>query len=395
MIRELGKSRWLSVDDGRCRIDMANQSKKVPSHAAAKREKRKRYSKKVRVTTIVGVSMMGLMAALCIGVGAFVWNMLDKVNYTPDNGWSMLESIPPDENAASGELQNYEEDYQKAQTLADIPLRTNEGPITNYLLLGYDGNSNRGVRSDTNIILSINDQKKTIKLISLLRDTYVSLPGRDANKDGKDDWGKLNAAYAYGRHDMQFRMIRDNFRLEITQYVGVNFTSLPIVIDAIGGLDIELTKAEMNLIPAAGVKALPGDSNWKPMSGSAGVYHLDGFQALQYARIRYIDTDFKRTARQRHVVTLMIEKAKTMGVLELMGVATKALECVDTNMTPDELLGLASNALKYKDYTIINDYYLPQPDDYVSKTYKGIGDVLEFKNQKASVEALHHYIYDE
>lgn len=64
-------------------------------------------------------------------------------------------------------------------------------------------------------------------------------------------------------------------------------------------------------------------------------------------------------------------------------------------MTQDELLGFASNALKYKDYTIINDYYVPQDGDYVGKTYKGPGAVLEFKNQKASVEALHHYIYDE
>ena len=75
----------------------------------------------------------------------------------------------------------------------------------------------------------------------------------------------------------------------------------------------------------------------------------------------------------------------------------KILELINSRPidTQDELLGFASNALKYKDYTIINDYYVPQDGDYVGKTYKGPGAVLEFKNQKASVEALHHYIYDE
>lgn len=239
---------------------MDKKTRRAPSHAAAKAKpkakskprsrKNSRYSRRVRIVTVAGVCVMGLIAVLCIGVGGFVWNLLSKPQYIPDGG-SLVESIPPDgDEGLNGELQNFEEDYKNAQTLAQIPLRKNGSGITNYLLLGYDGNSNRGVRSDTNIILSVNDRKKTIKLISLLRDTYVSLPGRDSNKDGKDDWGKLNAAYAYGGHDMQFRMIRDNFRLEITQYVGVNFKSLPIVIDAMGGLDIELTKAEMN--PGAG-----------------------------------------------------------------------------------------------------------------------------------------------
>lgn len=145
----------------------------------------------MRIVTVAGVCVMGLIAVLCIGVGGFVWNLLSKPQYIPDGG-SLVESIPPDgDEGLNGELQNFEEDYKNAQTLAQIPLRKNGSGITNYLLLGYDGNSNRGVRSDTNIILSVNDRKKTIKLISLLRDTYVSLPGRDSNKDGKDDWGKL------------------------------------------------------------------------------------------------------------------------------------------------------------------------------------------------------------
>ena len=372
---------------------MDNKKKKAPVHAAAKQKKRKRYSKKVRITTIAGVSVMGIIAVLCIGVGALVWNMLSGVGFVPGD-----TSIDPDfslEEESGDEDPNLDAAYQNAKALSELPVRKNTKYIKNYLLLGYDGTKNKGVRSDTNIILSVNDKKKTIKLISLLRDTYVSLPGRDANKDGKDDWGKLNSAYAYGGHTMQSAMIRDNFRLEIDQYIGVNFTSMPIVVDAMGGLDIELTKAEMGQIPANGVKAVPGDPGWKPMTGNAGVHHLDGFQTLQYARIRHTDSDFQRTARQRNVVTLMMQKAKTMNVGQILDVAKKALSCVDTNMSPDELLGFAGNALKYMDYTIINDYYLPQPGDYLNKSYKGPGAVLEFKDQKKSVAALHHYIYDD
>lgn len=253
---------------------MDNKKKKTPVHAAAKQKKRKRYSKKVRITTIAGVSVMGIIAILCIGVGALVWNMLSGVEFVPGD-----TSIDPDfslEEESGDEDPNLDAAYQNAKALSELPVRKNTKYIKNYLLLGYDGTKNTGVRSDTNIILSVNDKKKTIKLISLLRDTYVSLPGRDANKDGKDDWGKLNSAYAYGGHTMQSAMIRENFRLEIDQYIGVNFTSLPIVVDAMGGLDIELTKTEMGQIPKAGLKKVPGDIGWQPMTGSAGVHHLDG-----------------------------------------------------------------------------------------------------------------------
>ncbi len=372
---------------------MDNKKKKAPVHAASKQKKRKRYSKKVRITTIVGVCVMGVLAVLCIGVGALVSNLLSGVGFQPGD-----TSIDPDfslEEESGDEEPNWESAYQNAKALAELPLRKNTKHIKNYLLLGYDGMKNTGVRSDTNIILSVNDKKKTIKLISLLRDTYVSLPGRDSNGDGKDDWGKLNSAYAYGGHTMQAAMIRDNFRLEIDQYIGVNFTSLPIVVDAMGGLDIELTQREMSQIPKAGLKKVPGDAGWAPMTGSAGVHHLDGFQTLQYARIRHTDSDFQRTARQRNVITLMMGKAKTMNVGQILDVAKKALSCVDTNMSPDELLGFAGNAMSYLNYTIESDYYLPQQGDYLNKSYKGPGAVLEFKDQKKSVEALHHYIYDE
>ncbi len=371
---------------------MKNKDNRTPAHAAGKRNK----SKKRIVTSIIS-GVMGLIAVLCIGGGVLIWTIMGKINFVdPDESWPEISFDPTDGDESTDLPVESVDDsvYENAKSVADIPVRGNEKGITNILLLGIDGKTYKS-RSDTNMILSINDNTKTIKLISLLRDTYVSYPGRDKDGDGKDDWGKLNAAYAYGGHKLQSAMLEQNFRLKIDQYIGVNFEAFPKVVDAMGGVDIYMTKAELTQVPKAGVKAEPGAPNFVSMSylGEAGTYHLDGYQALQYARIRHLDSDFKRTERQRIVVEQLMEKAKTMNVAQLTGVVWTALDYVDTNMSSDELLGFAVNSLKYKDYDIDISYYVPQPDAYVNKKYAGAGAVLVLKDPKASVEDLHRYIY--
>ena len=262
-----------------------------------------RYSKTVRIWTSIGAVFMALLGALCITVSGMGMHMLGLINF--DNPEDDIYDPNADISQEDDDL-NYSEPfdpslYDEAQSLSDIPVRGNVKGIRNIILLGIDSQSFSG-RSDTMIILSINDNTKTIRMVSLLRDTWVSIPGRDKDKDGADDINKLNSAYAFGKFRLLSETLEQNFRLDIDEYLGVNFKVLPILIDALGGLDISLTAKEMTQIPVAGCyhSASSGNPKFVPLTGKPGVYHLDGFQAMEYARIRKIDSDFKRTPTQGH-----------------------------------------------------------------------------------------------
>ncbi len=363
--------------------------------------KQHRYSKKVRAWTIAGSSVMAVLGALCLTAAILLTTVLGQINFQDDNE-IYDPNVDIDLGDQDADIQGEEIDpgaLDGSSEVLKLPLRGNEKGVRNILLLGIDGTSYSG-RSDTTMILSINDNTKTIKLVSLLRDTWVTIPGRDKDGDGKDDIGKLNAAYAYGKHTLQNKMIIQNFRLDIDDYIGVNFSSLPKVIDAVGGLDIKLTAKEMTQIPANGCKvAIPypgkdcdGVNGFSCLKGEPGVHHLNGFQAMQYARIRKIDSDFKRTQRQRQVVSLIIAKAKKMSYTQLVSVMYAALDCVDTNMSSDEFLGFAASAMKYMGYTVEMDYSVPQAGEYKGATING-GSGLLLTTPKDTVQKLHNYLY--
>lgn len=362
--------------------------------------KQHRFSKKIRVLTIIGSSVMSVLGVLCITVAILLTTVLGRINFLGNEDYDPNKEV--DLGNEDSDIQGEEidpSDYENASNVLELPLRGNESGVRNILLLGIDGNSYSG-RSDTTMILSINDNTKTIKLVSLLRDTWVTIPGRDKDGNGQDDIGKLNAAYAYGKHTLQNKTIAQNFRLDIDDYIGVNFDSLPKVIDALGGLDIKLTAKEMTQIPANGCNvAIPypgkdcdGMLGFTCLKGEPGTYHLNGFQAMQYARIRKLDSDFKRTARQREVVNLMIQKAKKMSYTQMVSVLYKALECVDTNMSSDEFLGFAASAVTYLNYTVEMDYSVPQAGEYKGATING-GAGLLLTDPKSTVQNLHNYLY--
>lgn len=362
-----------------------------------KQKKRKyRYSKKVRISAIIGSSVMAVIGILCITAYIFITSLVGRISFTDDDYYDPNADVDlgvEDEQDVDAPIMDNSA-YDKAQSVLELPLRGNEKGIRNILLLGIDSrtDSYKGL-SDTTIILSINDNTKTIKLISLLRDTWVTIPGRDKDGDGKDDFGKLNSAYAYGRHTLQNKMIAQNFRLDIDDYIGVNFQGLPVLIDAMGGIDISLTAKEMTQVPAVGCYTVFGDPSFVSIKGNPGMHHLNGYQAMQYARIRKIDSDFKRTERQRKVITLLMEKAKNMNYTQLVSMVYKAVSYVDTNFSTDELLSFAGSALKYSSYTIENDYHIPQTGGYKSTSIVGKGSGLLLLDNKKTVQDLHKYIY--
>lgn len=343
---------------------------------------RKTYSKKVRGLVITAISVLCVLSLVNISGGIYLWALFSRVSF--DNGTNSDEYVdsllPDDSGLGSGEAIDTYTIEQGASDVAQISVKGNTKYITNILLLGIDSrnSSYKGSRSDTTIILTINRQNKTIKLTSILRDTMVTIPGHDWNGDGYDDYAKFNAAFAYGGFDLMSKTIEQNFRLKIDQYIAVNFEAFSAAVQAMGGVNMELTGPEAKIVKVGTTDA---------------TYHLNGEQALTYARIRHLDSDFGRTNRQRKLITALINKAKGMGIGTLNSILMKVLPQVRTNMTSNELFGFTANALSYSSYTMKGTFHLPEDGKYHGKTYKSIGAVLILNDPAKSVTAMQEFIY--
>ena len=220
--------------------------------------------------------------------------------------------------------------------------------VQNFLLIGSDSRGGSRGRSDAMILVSINSQSKKIVLTSFLRDIYIYIPSVGKNR--------LNASYAYGGASLLLETLRQNFGITCDKYASVNFFSFIDIIDALGGVGLNVTSAEIgqinhNLKEINKLRGLPSNT-YALSSSQAGRIHLNGSQALAYARIRYIGTDFGRTDRQRKVITSLISSFKNASIGELNAFANKVLPLVSTNLTQGDLVKLISSIGTYRNYEI-------------------------------------------
>ena len=377
---------------------MRKENNPESRHAApkgGKPVKRHRYKKSVRVTVSILSSLMVVVSVLLMTAGGYVMHAMNLIVGDEEIDGNYVDSLPPDDEDPDVSIDTSfnPSDYDKSE-VSKITLRGNTKDVTNLLLLGIDARTmkERG-RSDSMIIVTINKKNKTIKLSSLLRDTAVTIPGRDKNGDGQDDYAKLNAAYAYGGFNLLSKTIEQNFRLKIDKYVGVNFVVFPIAVDAMGGIDIDMTAKEASKVCAPGQKLEDWERGFKKIGTESKVYHLNGYQALQYSRIRHIDSDFNRTGRQRKVIEQLIVKAKTMSFGTLNTILNQVLPQVATNMSGDELMGYALNAGSYANYAIDTSFHLPENGKYKGWTLPGGGASLRLTDPVESVKSLHEWIY--
>ena len=377
---------------------MRKENNPESRHAApkgGKPVKRHRYKKSVRVTVSILSSLMVVVSVLLMTAGGYVMHAMNLIVGDEEIDGNYVDSLPPDDEDPDVSIDTSfnPSDYDKSE-VSKITLRGNTKDVTNLLLLGIDARTmkERG-RSDSMIIVTINKKNKTIKLSSLLRDTAVTIPGRDKNGDGQDDYAKLNAAYAYGGFNLLSKTIEQNFRLKIDKYVGVNFVVFPIAVDAMGGIDIYMTAKEASKVCAPGQKLEDWERGFKKIGTESKVYHLNGYQALQYSRIRHIDSDFNRTGRQRKVIEQLIVKAKTMSFGTLNTILNQVLPQVATNLSGDELMGYALNAGSYANYAIDTSFHLPENGKYKGWTLPGGGASLRLTDPVESVKSLHEWIY--
>ena len=286
--------------------------------------------------------------------------------------------------------------------------------VVNILLVGIDGrtadmDSKKSTQhGDVQIIVSINKDEGTLKLTSVLRDLYVTIPGYKSKN-------RINVAYSRGGGQLAMRTMNNLLELNIQHYVVINFYGLATIIDELGGIDIELTKAEAGAINTYINKNLKkgGYDNQEkgykrqPLEKKNGVQHLDGIQAVMYARLRSIDNDFKRSERQRHLLELLLGKVLDGGLdmNKLLGLLETCLPYAETNMSAMDMVSLAMGVLKSdilkkleSGEPLLQQNRVPMDETWKYYTTDGGASVVSFrtnKRQQENVEAIHKFIYGE
>lgn len=217
--------------------------------------------------------------------------------------------------------------------------------ITNIALFGVDQRDGQTqMHSDAVIVATVDKKHDKIKLSSLMRDSLVTVEGYGAKK--------LTEAYFYGGPQLAVKTINQNFGLNISEYVTVNFEQLANIIDAVGGIEVDITEAE-RLAANASIKEQSRVSNLtEDYIKTAGKQTLSGTQAVAFSRIRKVSSDtfghddFGRTSRQRYVLGKLFEKAKAMSPLQYPGFVQKFLPTVETSLDMGEILDLGSIMLR-------------------------------------------------
>lgn len=287
----------------------AGDTAPAPLSENDKKPKKKKNKKKIILSIVL--SIVAVLLALVIAAVCWLNSLLDKPqkeNLSGDLGIVSEEELPFDEE------------------------------VKNIALFGLDTrqNNDRG-RSDAIIVLSIDRINKKIKMTSIARDTYISYA------NGKHD--KITHAWSNGKQNLAVKTLNRNFKLDITDFVSVNFYQFADIIDYIGGVTIDISEAEMkvmnkNYIPyiqELGIECEP--------IKAPGVQHVGGGEALAYARDRYTGSDIERGNRQREVLSAMFDAVKKMNALKLPKLVEMILGECTTSLDKSEMISIGTWAL--------------------------------------------------
>lgn len=203
-----------------------------------------------------------------------------------------------------------------------------------------DGNTGKGALSDVEMLCSIHKKTGEIRLLSVFRDTYLRI-------DQKEDFDKINEAYFLGGPEQAINALEDNLDLQIDDYATFNWKAVVDAINVLGGVDIDITDKEFAYINSFITETVNSTGVGSYQLEHSGMNHLDGVQAVAYARLRLMDTDFNRTERQRKVLGQAMEKAKNSDLKTLTTLIGTVYPQIKTSVGVDNLAGMAKNAKKY------------------------------------------------
>ncbi len=295
-------------------------------------EEKTRHPVRNAIIAILCITLVGLS---CVGI--FGYNLLSSFNKEDLN-----DNI-----------------YMDAADLTQYPDQIN------VLLIGVDAREgDTASRSDTMMLVTLDNANKQIKLTSFLRDSYVKIAGKNISQ-------KLNTAYFYGGVQMLSDTLEMNFKVDIQYYALVDFEIFTTIVDELGGINVDVTKKESNYTYNSGDVGVP-----VRIPAGEDVL-LNGEEALWYSRIRYLDSDFQRTQRQRKVITAIVEKASTKSLPELYSLAETIIPLIKTNMSSGKIMSLGLSAVKNRVYNYpIVQHQVPAEGTWRSETISGVGSCL-------------------
>ncbi len=308
-------------------------------------------SKKKKILFWVSIVLLVLIGVVCF-FASFLLNSIDRGDVELDHGELSINA-----------------------ELSDAAL--------NIAVFGVDSrNDDVAGRSDAMMIVSVDVKHKKIKAVSLMRDSLVSIPGY-----GKK---KLNSAYAIGGVELAIKTINENFGMNISDYISLNFNQLAGIVNALGGVEVEITEAERKNANKY-IKEMADEVGEKPdIIEDSGTVTLYGYQAVAYARIRYVgNADFERTERQREVMRKLMEKALDTSPVRYPALIRSLIPMVETSLSNEEILKIAG-MIVLSGKPEFEEGRFPIDGTYKSNEYYAMVYDLD-----AAKEKLHSFIYDD
>ncbi|MBO6150260.1 MAG: LCP family protein [Clostridium sp.] len=330
--------------------------------------KSRRKEKKRRVWLIV----LEVLLVLALLAGGVVWFLYQKTFGTMQK------------------IEFHEEEVQNLD-LTEEQIEEMKGYFT-VVCFGVDSraegakgelNVGKGTNADVNMIVRANLETGEVKIVSVFRDTYLNI-------SDKNSYNKINAAYAFGGPEQAVKALNKNLALNITQYATFNWKAVAEAINILGGVDVDLSDAEFSWINAYISETVKETGVPSTQLEHGGHVHLDGIQAVAYARIRYSDTDYARTERQRIVVEKALEKAKQADFKTLYGCMHVIMPQLATNLQPDDLYPLAKIITKFN-ITDTMGFPMARGEKDMGK----IGDCVIPQTLAYNVVELHKFLFDE
>lgn len=356
--------------------------------------------KKSRKGLIILLVLLILLAAAAAVPYAIVNNYLGKINYASADDFagevSFTDADEADEISSSSDIQAASEEeialleVQMQVTMEDIAMAEG-GDVTNILLLGVDSREERGSgRTDVMMIISINKERETLSMMSLMRDTAVMIPGRSRIQ-------RLNAAHVYGGTALTIKTIEENFKVPIDNYVKLDFLSFIEVVDILGGLELDVKSDRERRIINGYVseinrKILKIDKYDGVLEEYGDNLLLTGKQTLGYVRNRKTgEGDFSRTGRQREVAEKLLDKIRNCSASQLIEIANTVLPSVTTDMSRAQIFGHILSAGDYLNYDL-RQYRVPADGTW---SYVKIRQMSMLKiDLEENIEYIHESLYE-
>ena len=343
--------------------------------------------------------ILGIVVAGSAGIYYFGHNMISRMNYQADEDVQQFETLPEEAFDVSTEAEPAGDVLNESE-LEDLHILMNQAQtdqgsdvimdksVYNVIIAGVDRDDESwNGNADSMMLVSLNNDQKRASVISLMRDTYVEIPGHDYNK--------LNASYAYGGGPLLCDTVEENYRIPVERYAAVDFEDLVDIVDALGGVELEWTANEIEVangyIKDMCERVLDIPYEEHAILEEPGMLLSDGVQAVAYARNRFVgNSDYTRTQRQRYVIQQMVAKIKTLSSTQLLGFVQKVLPLVTHNLPESEIWALVWDAPAILKYDIVMDR-VPYDGQYSEIDVSGQGMLVP--NWESTIMQMHRTIY--